>query len=159
MYFENESYILRELIRLKKLICQTGTGVNAPEILVSTAPLTGVAPTGYKFGINKTLGVLYFINTSGNWTEIVMPSGGSNSFYYEVTVGTPEADTLLLFEGTTVFSQPILTGRQVEIFLDLQLLPDAPWNGNAYFTKGIAQNYITFSNQLYNDQRIKIKIL
>jgi hypothetical protein len=46
----------------------TASVINAPEVFRSNLPLTGLAPSPYKVGIDYSTGTQYYVNSSGNWT-------------------------------------------------------------------------------------------
>jgi hypothetical protein len=46
----------------------TASVINAPEVFRSNIPLTGLAPSPYKVGIDYSTGTQYYVNTAGNWT-------------------------------------------------------------------------------------------
>ena len=86
-------------------------------------------------------------------------SGGNISIpYIDVEIGTPAATALGLIDGATVYGDLLMENRQVSIIRNTADLPSINWQGNSYFTKNLADTFLTFSDALNDEERIKIII-
>lgn len=120
-----------------------GGGLN---ISLTTVGTSGAAT------LNTGTGVL-------NIPNYTVGGGGTTSSYIEVVIGTADAIALNLVDGATVYTNANIANRQVEVERELQSIPSLPWNANTYFTKVLANNFLTLSDPLIDGQIIKIKIV
>ncbi|MDG1315473.1 MAG: hypothetical protein P8P29_08130 [Flavobacteriaceae bacterium] len=52
-------------------VITAGQGLYVPnEVVSGTTALSGTAPLGAEFGMNTTTGIVYYVNSSGNWTPV-----------------------------------------------------------------------------------------
>ena len=87
-------------------------------------------------------------------------SGGNTGLgFIEVEIGTPEADSLLLTQGATTFTDAALINRWVEVHRNCILQPTFLWSGSSYITKTLQLSFFTFSVALVDGELIKIKII
>lgn len=91
--------------------------------------------------------------------NVTLPAGGSSSSYIEVEIGTPEATALGLIDTATVYTNPAMANRQVEVQRNALNIPSFNWASSTHFIKVLADNFLTFSDPLHNGELIKVKIL
>jgi len=87
-------------------------------------------------------------------------SSTSSSVIIEVIVGSAAATLLGINAGDTVITNADFANHNLEIFRGNINIPGIdPLDGGTYFTKVFADNFVTLSTMLYDNELLKIKTL